>query len=178
MGFLFSGVFWGLILVLLGLAIIIRVVFNIHIPVFRIVFALVLIFLGLKVLVGGNWFRSDRNSAIFQQSRITINNEATEYNIVFGSAVIDAGTPLQEGKGDTISVNTVFGESRLTLSSSVPTLVKVNALFSGARMPDGNQISFGEYIYKNKAYSDTAAFRKIEVNVVFGSLVLSENRTN
>ena len=43
MGFLFSGVFWGGVLVLLGISIIIKVVFHIDIPVFRVVVALVLI---------------------------------------------------------------------------------------------------------------------------------------
>ena len=48
MCFLFGGVFWGIVLVLLGLSIIVRIVFNIHFPFFRILFALIIIYFGLK----------------------------------------------------------------------------------------------------------------------------------
>ena len=41
-------------------------------------------------------------------------------------------------------------------------------------MPDGNVISFGKYTYKNKSYSDTAAYLKVDASVVFGELEIVE----
>lgn len=39
MPFLFSGLFWGVMLVLFGASMILRAIFNLDIPIFRIVFA-------------------------------------------------------------------------------------------------------------------------------------------
>jgi hypothetical protein len=49
-GILMSGVFWGSVLILLGLSVIIEHVFHINIPVFKMVFACLLIYLGIRLL--------------------------------------------------------------------------------------------------------------------------------
>jgi len=124
MGFLFSGVFWGIILILIGAAIIIRIVFNVNIPVLRIVFAVVLIYLGIRVLIGGPWTGSTKNSAVFQSSDMAITEDAREYNVIFGSSRIDATAKLTK-ENEKIEVNTIFGSSVLVISPDVPTIVKV-----------------------------------------------------
>ncbi|NLG17649.1 MAG: hypothetical protein GX556_10000 [Fibrobacter sp.] len=173
MGFLFSGVFWGIILILIGAAIIIRIVFNVNIPVLRIVFAVVLIYLGIRVLIGGPWTGSTKNSAVFQSSDMAITEDAREYNVIFGSSRIDATAKLTK-ENEKIEVNTIFGSSVLVISPDVPTIVKVGAAFSGVRMPDGNLVSFGDYTYKNKAFNKTAPYRVIKADVVFGSMTIME----
>ncbi|HON10477.1 MAG TPA: hypothetical protein PLE24_06375 [Chitinispirillaceae bacterium] len=173
MGFLFSGIFWGVILILIGVAIIIRIVFNIHIPVFRIVLALILIYLGLKVLLGGAWTRCGSSSAVFQSSDLKITGESHEYNVIFGSSRIDASMPLAKGN-DKLEINTIFGSSVLEIPSDIPVLIKVSAAFSGARMPDGNFVSFGDYTYKNKAFDKSAPYRLIKASVIFGSMTIRE----
>ncbi|MDG5813677.1 hypothetical protein QA601_01170 [Chitinispirillales bacterium ANBcel5] len=172
MGFLFSGLFWGIILILIGLSIIIRVVFNIQIPLFRIVFALILIYLGIRVLVGGAWIRGDQRTALFEDR--TIGAKEGEYNVIFSRAQIDATQPLPRG-GDNIETNTVFGSSVLKISKDIPTRIKVSAVFASTSLPDGNTISFGDYTYLNPAYSADEPFRTIRANVVFGNLTVIEN---
>mgnify|MGYP003990967287 FL=1 len=61
MPFLFSGLFWGVMLVLFGASMILRAVFNLDIPIFRIIFALVIIYFGVKLLLGRQSFKSDEN---------------------------------------------------------------------------------------------------------------------
>lgn len=46
-----SKLFWGAIVVLAGLVIIANAVFNINIPIFRVFFALLLIYWGVKMLI-------------------------------------------------------------------------------------------------------------------------------
>ncbi len=52
MGFLASGVFWGSVIILFGISIILNSVFGISIPVFKIVLALILIYFGISILAG------------------------------------------------------------------------------------------------------------------------------
>jgi predicted membrane protein len=176
MGFIFSGVFWGCILILLGLSVIIRIVFNVHIPLFRIVFALVLIYFGIRVLAGGAWCRSGchSNTAIFSDMKAELNKDSNEYNIIFGKGVVDltdSSLALQRKK---IKVTTVFGSGEIRINSDVPAIIRVTSAFSGAKMPDGNIVSFGEYTYKTKKFSEKTDFIRIDATVVFGGLEINE----
>lgn len=168
MGFLFSGVFWGVILILIGLSIILQMIFKIHIPVFRIVVAFLLIYAGIRVLVGGSWFQTGQNSVIFEEKDLKTGT-GREYSVIFGKAAVDATQPLPD-EGEKFEVNTVFGSSVLRISDDVPTRVKVDAVFAGATLPDGNTISFGTYNYVNNAYEKGKAHRFVDANVVFGSM--------
>lgn len=55
-----------------------------------------------------------------------------------------------------------------------PLKIKVDAAFAGAKMPDRNMISFGEYYYQTLAIQSDQPYGKVEVNVVFGAMELSE----
>jgi len=174
MGFLFGGVFWGIVLVLFGLSIIIRVVFNIHFPFFRIFIALIIIYFGLKVLMGGACVRTHKNTVFFNESKVSANNSDNEYNVVFGNGTIDLTNPDLAEKNSRLRVKTAFGAGTIIINEKIPTLIKVNAAFSEARMPDGNSINFGKYVYKNKRFSDSAKCLKVDAKVVFGSLEIIE----
>jgi hypothetical protein len=177
MCFLFSGAFWGMVLVLLGLSIIIKVVFHVHLPIVRIVFGLIIIYFGVRLIAGGFWPHrccGGPDRVFFTESKITAATfTGREHSVVFGKSVVDATGPLGEKNRD-FNVNTVFGQTDLRISSAVPTICRVNAAFSGAQFPDGNTIAFGDYTYKSKSYSEGVPCRTIKANVVFGGLRIIE----
>jgi predicted membrane protein len=176
MGFFFSGIFWGSILILLGISVIVRIVFNIHLPLVRIVFAFVLIYFGVRILVGGAWCKCGTNSGtiLFNEVKTELSGNSGDYNIVFGKGVVNLTDTSLAEKGKSVKINTIFGAGEIRVNPSVPAIVKVTAAFSGARMPDGNIISFGEYVYKTKAFSDPAKAIKVDATVVFGGLEIIE----
>ena len=47
-----AGIFWGAFLLLLGVALIVKVVFNVDFPVFKVLIGIFLVLLGLKVIFG------------------------------------------------------------------------------------------------------------------------------
>ena len=175
MDFLCSGLFWGSILILFGISVILKAMFHIHIPLFRLLFALILIYLGIRVLVGGAWCRSHCSTVMFSESSSMAADDKGEYSIIFGRGVIDTGAVPASDK--VIRINTIFGASVVKVPKNVPTIVKVDAAFSSVKLPDGNIASFGTYIYKNKACAeapDSVARRTIRLDVVFGSSVVEE----
>jgi predicted membrane protein len=176
MGFFFSGIFWGSILILLGISVIVRIVFNIHIPLVRIAFALVLIYLGIRVLVGDSWCRwsGTGGTAVFSEVKTEISGDSGDHTIIFGKGVVSLTDTSLAEKGKRVRVNTIFGSGEIHVSPSVPAVIRVTAAFGGARMPDGNIISFGEYVYRTKAYSDAAKAIKVDATVVFGGLEIIE----
>jgi len=175
MGFLFSGVFWGSMLILLGISVIIRILFNVHIPLFRIIFALILVYFGVKVLVGGSWFKPKyNNTVLFSEMKADLSSDSNEYNIVFGKGRINLTDTALAGKNKVIKVNTVFGAGEIRIRPDVPAIIRVKSAFAGARLPDGNIVSFGEYVYKTKSYTDSGTAIRVDAAVVFGGLEITD----
>lgn len=174
MCFLSSGLFWGAVLILLGLSVILKAIFHIHIPVFRIVFALVLIYFGLRILIGGFGCRMKDNVTLFNHSRANAADLREEMSVIFGQGDIDATAPGPDRAGRPLKISTVFGESRIKISSAIPTEVRSSAVFGSAVTPDGHAVTFGEHLYRNKACSTGTAPFRIEVNVVFGNARVTE----
>jgi hypothetical protein len=175
MSFLFTGLFWGCLIILFGLSVILKAVFHIHFPIFRVLLGVILIYWGLTFVIGKPWLRcgAPRNTVLFEERTSSVAAEGGEYSVIFGKSTIDASGPLTE-KSRRIQVTTVFGQSTVIISSTIPTLVRVSSAFAGARLPDGNIASFGEYTYRNKACEGKKPERFVHVNVVFGGADIVE----
>jgi hypothetical protein len=50
----------------------------------------------------------------------------------------------------------------------------MNSAFGNAVAPDHSSISFGEYTYRSKSYKEGQPYLKIEADVVFGKLDITE----
>jgi hypothetical protein len=163
MGFLLSGYFWGGALILLGGSIILNVLFNIHIPIFRICFALALIYFGIKILLGGS-------SCAGRPVHNTPVNSESRNHTVFGVRNIDlTGVSLASGSINK-RVDTAFGSTTLVIDPEMPVMIMVNSAFGSARMPDDNIISFGKYVYRSKNFNGTSNSLIIDAKVAFGEL--------
>ncbi len=58
--------------------------FHIDIPIFSIILAFLLIYGGIRILIGGYGFAIPKNIALFNDTTIHITEPAETYNIVFG----------------------------------------------------------------------------------------------
>lgn len=170
MGFIYSGVFWGVIIVLIGLSILLNVVFGIRVPFFRIAFALFLIWLGITLLTGRTFWSREKNKAIFEEKRIDSITPHSKYDIVFAKGVVDLSKVTLEDKIYKVEVNTVFGSGTIEIDPTLPTKIIVNSVFAGASMPDGNTIAFGQYTYKSDSLKEDKNYLLVKANVVFGGL--------
>ena len=183
MDFVFSKLFWGAIIIVLGLSIIIGSVFKINIPFFRILFSLFLIYLGVRMLVGS--FKSSNQFGSYKDAKettdvFTSNSHKPEfgipkkeYSVVFGSQALDLRNIEQEND-HSIEVSSVFGSQTVLLSKETPVRIKANAVFGNIQLPDGTGVSFGENTYvKSDVSQDSATPQKmlfIEANAVFSQI--------
>lgn len=172
MGFLTSGVFWGVVLILLGLSVVVKAVFHIDIPLFRILFALVVIYLGVRVLVGGFGGIQSRHSVVFGERDMRPVAGTRSYAVVFGQGALDLSGEKAPESARHLEFNTVFGSGRLILPRDVPVRVKASAVFGNARFPNGNNVAFGDHVYQSDAWNDGRPGLEIEATVVFGELVI------
>jgi hypothetical protein len=167
------AVFWGILLVLIGLSIIFRIIFDINL--FRVLVAVIVILIGIKILVGGKGIfniRTDRNDVIFNERTFaeTPENKA-EYNVVFARSVFDyRKTSIRRDRPVKVKINTLFGSTVIKVDENTPVKIKVDAVFAGARLPDGNTIVFGSGYWQGDSPEPDANYMIIDADVVFGSL--------
>lgn len=168
-----AGLFWGILLILIGLGIVIRVVFNIHFPLVKFVIAFFFIFIGIKLLVGNFsvWDkRGDESTTFFSESKIDGLEEGhKEYNVIFGSSVIDLrNVDLTQGSKQ-IEINTIFGGTVLKIDKNTPIKIKSDAAFASAKLPNGNTATFGTGRYESETFNRDANHIYIKCDVVFGN---------
>ena len=172
MNFLISGVFWGAMLVLLGTSMIIKTVFKIDIPIFRLIFALIIIYWGVKLLFGTSLKKSDENNVIFDNARITQVEDGGEYNVIFGKSVIDLSDIELTEKSSEVEINIIFGSGEIYLNPEIPVKILSSAVFAEGKLPKGSVNFFGDHVYKSPTYEEGEKFLKIELNTIFGSSIV------
>ena len=182
MGFLFNQVFWGIMLILLGAAVIIKVVFQVNIPLGRLFFAFILIYIGVWFLMGGKWgfqtTNNNGNTVIFSESRVNVTKPSgEEYNVIFGRGIVDLTGIVLNNEGVTrLKVNTIFGSGVLRLNPGIPTKIIFDSPFASVQLPNGNNIPFGSnYTYTTQSFQENQGYLLIKADVVFGSLEIIEN---
>ena len=165
MGFLFSGIFWGVVVVLLGLSIILNVVAGVRIPFVRVFFGLLLIYWGVNLLIGARHGRS--GTAVFSDTEVKVTT-AGKQDVLFGRGVIDlTGIVLKEGV-NRYEVNTVFGASIIKLDPAMPVKVVASSAFAGVKLPDGGNVAFGESTWRSANLKEDSTYLLVKTDVVFG----------
>jgi hypothetical protein len=171
------GLFIGVLIILLGLGIIVNVIFHIHIPIFKILFGLVLIFIGLKIILGP-WFffplrHGESGNAIFQERTYRgFISDSKEYNAVFGKAVVDLQDIELKEKVTRIKINAVFGSADVILNKVTPVRIKADAVFGGVQLPENITGAFGTSTYQSKNFNEDQNYLVIEATSVFAGIVI------
>ena len=169
MHLLSNGLFWGFILILLGISVIIKAIFKIDIPLVKIIFALLLIYWGLKLLFGFEFKSHSSGNIVFSKSKISASQTKNDYNIVFGSGDIDLSKiDLSQGNAYT-EVNIVFGSSNIYIDPTIPTLIKISSAFGEIILPQKTINFIGDYVYKTENFSEDKPYLYLKLDVVFGS---------
>jgi predicted membrane protein len=171
MGFIFSEVFWGVLLIIIGASVVIKAIFHVSIPIFPLIVAFILIYGGIRILMGNFGLTNPPNTVLFNDATIEVTNPAATYNVLFGRGVIDL-TKIDFTKETLkVNINTIFGGGVVRLNPETPVRIVANSAFAEAKLPDGNRIQFGNVVYQSKNYQATGQNSLlIEVNVVFGGL--------
>jgi len=167
-----SKLFWGALVIIAGILIILGGVFKINIPIFRTLFALFIIYIGVRMLMGsfgGSWKSRGDNADVFSSSQYRVTNAdlGKEYNAVFGSQKIDlSGLTLDQDAS--IEFNAVFGSIEIRVPANLNLRVKGSAVFGSTQFPNGTQAVFGDQTFSTEQGSGPRL--DVEANAVFGSV--------
>jgi hypothetical protein len=162
-----QSIIWGTILTVLGMALILKSLFHITIPLLRPFVGAVLVYLGLSIMMDPFHDAVDKKTVLFGKTVVQAHDAVHTYNITFATAVIDC-VNLTITQPRDITVNIAFGTGELLLNPAVPTKVVVNAIASRAALPDETLVSFGRNSYRTA--NEQEPMLTVHLNVVFGNV--------
>ncbi|MDI3503199.1 MAG: hypothetical protein PWP64_135 [Candidatus Cloacimonadota bacterium] len=163
MNFFFSNIFWGTLLVLWGVSLILKT-FNIHLPLAKIFLAVIIIMFGIKLLIGTGSSHVSRSKAS-RKSDIRVNNSG-EYNMIFSSGKIDL-TDLDQYAHD-IEINVIFGSAKVILPAHLNYDIEPSTIFGATVLPNKHQYGFGDSHYHRG--TNPGESTHIESSCIFGRI--------
>jgi len=167
-----DGVFWGALLIVIGVWFILRRALPVHIPVIRIVIAVLLVYAGVRILARGP-VTAEGNTAVFSESVMRYSpREAREYNLIFSRGSVDLSEAHPTTQTIHAEVNVIFGSGRLHIASSDPVRVAMSSAFGSVESPGGTSVAFGDTVYTTPSYREGAPALEVHATAVFGRLAI------
>jgi len=167
-----DGIFWGALLIMLGVWFIVRRSAPVHIPVIRIIIAVLFVYAGVRILARGP-ASVDRNTAVFSESTMSYSpDRSREYNLIFSSGAIDLSSAAPTSASIRAEVNVIFGSGTLRINPSLPVRVNMSSAFGTVESPNGRSVAFGEMVYTTQSYREGAPALDIRATAVFGRLTI------
>jgi len=162
-GLFFGGLFWGILISLIGLSIVLKYAFNIDLHLIRVFFGIVIILFGLKIIIGYNVkhnIKTHRNVNYYHGSK--------ECTIVFSNGTIDLSKYIDEQKTPR-EITVVFGNATVIVPDTMNLEITSTTVFGSTILPDRSYAGFGEDTY-SIINNPGAQVHKIETTTVFGKL--------
>ena len=170
MRFLSSGIFWGFIVILFRVGILLKSVFHVNIPFFKILIGIIIIFFGISFIVGAMSQR--KSEAIFRDYNFNFVTIEKEYNIVFSKSVFDfTNFNFSNYNGKFVKINSDFSKSEIYLSRNFEYEIRADSVFGVVSLPNGESVSFGNIARLENA--ENSELKRINLHV---SSVFSETK--
>ncbi len=171
--------FWGLAFVVFGVVLLINQILGWNLPILRILFAVFIIYLGVKMLFGSFGFRPQQvktdYQAVFSQSDFSFpskdsTDDKKSYQTIFGESVLDlTNIDLSQGS-QSIKIDNVFGKTILRLRKDTPYKVEASVVFGNIHSPDRENASLGDWTDQSDNFNKGENHLLIQADVVFGKL--------
>jgi predicted membrane protein len=167
MGFFFSSAFWGILLILWGLSMVLKTFLpKLNFPLGTIFISVCVIIFGLQLLfssmgIKSGWFgKNHSHKSVTGWSEGNVNTtDGEELNVFFSNGSMEISGDTSQVGNKRYEVNAIFGRGIVYVTADVPVVVEANAVFGK--------------VYKDKrlnyATSENNAIY-IEANAVFGSV--------
>lgn len=132
MNFLFSNAFWGVLLILWGLSLVLKAFFpSIRFPIATIFISICIIVFGFQLLIGGFGSNRSRNHKRMSHGYTERISEefSEELNVVFSTDSIRLNKVDVSTQDRYVDVNAVFGRAIIYVSSTTPVRIEADAVF-------------------------------------------------
>jgi hypothetical protein len=165
--------FFGALVLLAGASILLDALFKIHVPFVRSAFALLLIFFGVRMLIGA-WVpvvkdTSGTGQAVMSELHFAPTSAIgpMKYDVVFGRGTIDLTQLPKPEQPLTVELNVVFSTATVTVDPTWPMVIEASSAFGEVRLPDQSAAVFGTARFTTPGGAEPLL--RVRVNAVFGS---------
>jgi predicted membrane protein len=132
MDFVFSNMFWGILIILIGLSIFLKGL-NIQLPLVKVFIAIVIIMFGVKLLIGGKASIKVNKHHYRHDSSVYYSGQSKEYTMVFASGTIDlSDLPIE---AEEFEVTVVFGSALVVLPDDLNYRISPTSVFGSTALP-------------------------------------------
>lgn len=183
MGFVFGSLFWGVVLLVAGITIIINVIFHIHIPIFRIIVGAVLVYWGFQIVfkTGGCTRVKTDNNVVFDNADFSCKaGKNWEYDIVFSKGKVDLTQWKNYPEANYCSVSVVFGSGVVIVDPKTPIIISSESVFGEVVLPNSSSVNFGSKVYRSdgaNAGINKNNVKRLKIESVFSSVHIIEQAT-
>lgn len=167
-GLFFGSLFWGLLISLIGLSMVLKHAFNIDLHLVRIFIGLIIILFGIKLIVGFN------SKSCIKTFKNTVHiGKGSQYDILFSNGTLDL-TTIQDINKFPKEINVVFGNATVFVPDNINLKVASTTVFGSTIMPNRSYAGFGEDVYSLNNIPNaptvtivtTTVFGKLELNIM------------
>ena len=176
--------FWGLSFLAVGVLLLLQTILKVDLPILRILFSIALIYLGVKMMFGT--FGISINGAKFEKVATATDVVFTEgdfsarsedrvnrnFNTVFGQSRLDLSSVESKDFDKGVEISTVFGKTEVRTPHEIPIMVESNTAFGKIDVRGEKTGSLGNGIYRSPGFDASKPHLKIEANSVFGEIVI------
>lgn len=164
---LFSKVFWGIVVVLVGISIIAQAVFKVNIPIFKVGIALVLIYFGIRML-SSTFGLSTSNIMSDQHIVVDHLKQENSFDVLMGNQEIDLTQIELSGGPYVVNCGVILGATTILLPKRAQIDIASSVVLGSVKDPGGKEYTPGN---DHQAYGDGLSNTKIrlQLNVVLGS---------
>jgi predicted membrane protein len=167
------SVFWGIVFLTIGAVVIVNHLFGFELPLFRILYGVLLVYLGAKMVFSNGWSFTDSTKGDPEKGKVVFTEATVKpsrldqlgkegFVVTFGEGTLDL-TETEIREDERLRVVTVFGQSTLIVPANIKIDVQRETVF-------GSSKSF------NIKADETAARKtlSLDVTTVFGSTTLRQ----
>ena len=160
-GFYSSKIVLSLLLILTGAYLIIRYCFNINMPfilytpIFRMIFSIMIMFLGIYILVG-----------VYYVGENLPKYKSAYYRIFFKTSSMDF-TNLEIDRNFNITIDSAFADTIVFINQNIQVHIKASSAFGNVSLPTGDSVSFGEI---NFIMGNSEKILYLNINSAFGQV--------
>ena len=172
--FLFSGWFWGFILIIIGSGAILKNILKIRINLFFVFAVIVIIFFVFNL-----YYKKDYESVIFvatdEQVPIKEIFETSTFNNMFCDITYDL-TQLDSNNPDLklLEINNLLGSTRILINKSQKVKIESRSFFGSNTTPDEVNQVIGNHVYYTSRYTPANPHLFIAISNIFGKIEVFE----
>lgn len=180
-----GNVFWGVLFIVVGVVLLINYAFGIHLPLLRILISVGIIYIGFKMLFGSFGVELNKvassNKTVFTKNQMKWDDVASskekEFDVVFGSGVLDLSAIGELIETKKVEINTVFGETTLLLNPLTPYRIKSEAVMGSVQTAGRKNAGIGENSWESETFDPAKPHLEITITSVFGSVKVETKQT-